>query len=114
MVDESAPTEASIKPPPQALRLIAQVPGAMGERRPITIVPTKQEFTTVEAMHYLNVSGPFGIKEIETGRLKHGMAGAHQRIAYKDLVDYQRKMKGSQEKSPAAPRRQCARARAGV
>lgn len=73
LIDESGPhTEPTIKLPPQALRLIAQVLGAMGERRPITIVPTKHEFTTVEAAHHLNVSRPFVIKEIEAGKLKCG------------------------------------------
>jgi excisionase family DNA binding protein len=100
LVDESGhQTEPAIKLPPHALRLIAQVLGAMGERRPITIVPAQHEFTTVEAAHYLNVSRPFVIKEIETGQLKHRMVGTHRRIAYEDLVEYQRKMQGRQEKA---------------
>ncbi len=100
LVDESGhQTEPAIKLPPQALRLIAQVLGAMGERRPITIVPTKHEFTTVEAAHYLNVSRPFVIKEIEAGKLKHRMVGTHRRIAYEDLLEYKRRMQGDQEKA---------------
>jgi excisionase family DNA binding protein len=100
LVDESGhQTEPAIKLPPHALRLIAQVLGAMGERRPITIVPTKHEFTTVEAAHYLNVSRPFIIKEIETGKIKHRMVGTHRRIAYQDLEDYKRNMLGRQEKA---------------
>lgn len=100
LVDESGhQTEPAIKLPPQALRLIAQVLGAMGERRPITIVPTKHEFTTVEAAHHLNVSRPFVIKEIESGRLKHRMVGTHRRIAYEDLIEYKRNMQGRQEEA---------------
>ena len=100
LIDESSsPTEPAIKLPPQALRLIAQVLGAMAERRPITIVPTKHEFTTVEAAHHLNVSRPFVIKEIEAGKLKHRMVGTHRRIAYEDLVEYKRSMQGRQEKA---------------
>lgn len=100
LVDESGhQTEPAIKLPPQALRLIAQVLGAMGERRPITIVPTKHEFTTVEAANHLNVSRPFIIKEIESGRLKHRMVGTHRRIAYEDLVEYKRSMHQRQEEA---------------
>ena len=100
LVDESGQqTEPAIKLPPQALRLIAQVLGAMGERRPITIVPTKHELTTVEAANYLNVSRPFIIKEIESGKLRHRMVGTHRRIAYEDLVEYKRSMQRRQEEA---------------
>ena len=100
LVDESGhQTEPAIKLPPQALRLIAQVLGAMGERRPITIVPTKHEFTTEEAAHHLNVSRPFVIKEIDSGRLKHRMVGTHRRIAYEDLIEYKRNMQRRQEEA---------------
>ena len=86
------------KEPPDKKDL-APTCGEMGERRPIDIVPTKHEFTTVEAAHYLNVSRPFIIKEIETGKLKHRMVGTHRRIAYHDLEEYKRKMLGLQEKA---------------
>lgn len=100
LVDESGQqTEPAIKLPPQALRLIAQVLGAMGERRSITIVPTKHELTTVEAANYLNVSRPFIIKEIESGKLRHRMVGTHRRIAYEDLVEYKRSMQRRQEEA---------------
>ncbi|MDB6001033.1 MAG: excisionase [Rhizobacter sp.] len=59
--DGSQPT---VQLPPQALRFIAQLLGALSERKPIVLMPTKQEFSTVEAANYLNVSRPFVIKEI--------------------------------------------------
>jgi excisionase family DNA binding protein len=65
-----------------------QVEGAMSEGRAITVMPANREFTTVEAAHFLNVSRPFVIKEIEEGRLKHRMVGTHRRIAFDDLVAY--------------------------
>lgn len=86
--EESHRTEPAIRLPPQALRLMAQVLGAMGERKPIMLVPGRHEFTTVEAAHFLNVSRPFVIKEIEAGRLAHRMVGSHRRILYEDLVAY--------------------------
>jgi excisionase family DNA binding protein len=77
--------EPAIKLPPKALRLVAQLLGAMGERRPIVFIPQRHELTTVEAAHFLNVSRPFVIKEIELGRLKHHKVGSHRRIAYEGL-----------------------------
>lgn len=94
LIDEdSHKAEPAIKLPPQALRLMAQVLGAMGERKPIMLVPGKHELTTVEAAHFLNVSRPFVIKEIEAGKLKHRMVGSHRRIAYEDLISYRNQMR---------------------
>lgn len=79
--------------PPAALKLIGQLLGAMSEGRSITLMPANREFTTVEAAHFLNVSRPFVIKEIEEGRLQHRMVGTHRRIAFNDLVTYANKMR---------------------
>lgn len=97
--EESHQAEPAIKLPPQALRVIAQVLGAMGERRPIVVMPYKHELTTVEAAHFLNVSRPFVIKEIENGRLKHHKVGTHRRIAYEDLLTYKTNMREGQRQA---------------
>lgn len=83
--------------PPAALKLIGQLLGAMSEGRPITLVPSNQEFSTVEAAHFLNVSRPFVVKEIDTGRLPHRLVGTHRRVAFEDLIAYARKMREHQE-----------------
>jgi len=87
----------SIAVPPASLKLIGQLLGAMSEGRQITLMPANREFTTVEAAHFLNVSRPFVIKEIEAGRLSHRMVGTHRRIAFDDLVKYARQMREKQE-----------------
>jgi excisionase family DNA binding protein len=91
--------EPAIRLPPKALRMVAQLLGAMGERRPIVFMPQKHELTTVEAAHLLNVSRPFVIKEIELGRLKHHKVGSHRRIAYEDLLSYARTMREGQKQA---------------
>src|SRR5687768_10551240 len=53
--DGSHPT---VELPPAALKLIGQLLGAMSEGRPITLIPSKQELSTVEAANFLNVSRP--------------------------------------------------------
>lgn len=82
--------------PPAALRLIGQLLGAMSEGRPIVLMPTQQELTTVEAANFLNVSRPFIIKEIDAGRLPHRMVGSHRRIALDDLLNYANQMRAQQ------------------
>ncbi len=83
--------------PPQALRFIAQILGALSERRPLMLMPAKQEMTTIEAANYLNVSRPFIIKEIEAGRLKHRMVGTHRRIEFDELQAYGQRMHQQQQ-----------------
>ncbi|MDI9680120.1 excisionase family DNA-binding protein [Burkholderia latens] len=68
----------------------------MSEGRSILLSPANREFTTVEAAHFLNVSRPFVIKEIEAGRLGHRMVGTHRRIAFDDLLAYRKDMRGKQ------------------
>ncbi len=70
----------TVELPPAALKLIGQLLGAMSDGRPITLMPSKQEFSTVEAANFLNVSRPFVIKEIEEGRLPHRKVGTHRRM----------------------------------
>ncbi len=82
--------------PPTALKLIGELLGAMSEGRPIMLVPAEQELTTVEAANFLNVSRPFVIKEIESGRLPHRKVASHRRIAFGDLIAYARKMREQQ------------------
>ncbi|MFT4067426.1 helix-turn-helix domain-containing protein [Paraburkholderia sp.] len=82
--------------PPAALKLIGQLLGAMSEGRSILVTPANREFTTVEAAHFLNVSRPFVIKEIEEGRLPHRMVGTHRRISFDDLVAYANRMREKQ------------------
>lgn len=86
----------TVEVPPSALKLIGQLLGAMSEGRPIVLMPTKQEFTTVEAANFLNVSRPFVIKEIESGHLPHRKVGSHRRIALDDLMAYAQKMRAQQ------------------
>ena len=90
-------TQPAIQLPPQALRFIAQLLGAMSERKPVVLMPTKQELSTVEAANFLNVSRPFVIKEIESKRLACRMVGSHRRIAFDDLHAYASQMRADQK-----------------
>lgn len=89
--------QPTIDLPPTALRFIGQLLGAMSEGKPITLMPAKQEFTTVEAANFINVSRPFLIKEIEAGRLKYRMVGTHRRIPFEALIEYMEIMQKKQD-----------------
>jgi excisionase family DNA binding protein len=86
----------SIALPPASLRMIGEILGAMGEGRSITLMPSKREFSTVEAANFINVSRPFIIKEIEAGKLKHRLVGTHRRVLLEDLIEYKSAMQSKQ------------------
>ncbi|MEN9761437.1 MAG: hypothetical protein RI906_1263 [Pseudomonadota bacterium] len=81
---------------PAALQLIGQLLGVMSEGCPVMLVPAEQELTTVEAANFFNVSRPFVINEIESGRLPHRKVGSHRHIACDDLIAYARRMREQQ------------------
>lgn len=83
-----------VEVPPAALKLIGQLLGAMSEGRSIAVMPANREFTTVEAAHFLNVSRPFAIKEIEEGRLS--VDGGPEPRRSVDLLAYADKMHENQ------------------
>ena len=88
-----------IELPPASLKLIGRLLGLLSERRAFTLIPAKQELTTVEAANFLNVSRPFVIKEIEEGRLAHRKVGTHRRVAFEDLLVYAKEMRKRQDQA---------------
>lgn len=82
--------------PPRALRVIAQVLGALSEHRSVMVMPQGDELSTVEAANFLNVSRPFLIKELEAGKLPFRLVGTHRRIAFEDLAAYAEKLRAGQ------------------
>jgi excisionase family DNA binding protein len=89
----------SVAVPPQILKVLGQALGKMARREPIVLMHEKQEFTTVEAANYLNVSRPFVIKEIESGNLPHRMVGTHRRILFEDLAMYAARMQAKRNEA---------------
>jgi excisionase family DNA binding protein len=88
-----------VEVPPAALRVIGRLLGAMSQGQSIALMPMERELTTVEAAHYLNVSRPFVIKEMEAGRLPFRKVGTHRRVTLKHLLDYERQMRAQQQQA---------------
>ena len=82
--------------PPNSLRLIAQVLGALSEGKTVTVVPAERELSTLEAAHLLNVSRPFLIKQMESKKLPYKLVGSHRRVTFEDLMAYRQQMKAGQ------------------
>jgi len=93
--DGGADSSPTLELPPKVLRFFAELLGALAEQKLVTLVPQKHELTTQEAAAFLNVSRPFIIKEIEAGKIAHRKVGRHRRVAFTDLLNYQRASKAA-------------------
>lgn len=74
--------------PPGAVRLFLDVLTQLGQGRPVTILPGKTELTTQDVADYLNVSRPYVVKLIESGKLRARKVGTRRRVAFDDLVKF--------------------------
>jgi excisionase family DNA binding protein len=82
--------------PPNSLRLIAQLLGALSEGKAVTVVPAERELSTFEAAELLNVSRPFLIKQMEAKLLPYRLVGSHRRVTAEALLAYRIKMQADQ------------------
>jgi excisionase family DNA binding protein len=61
--------------PREAAVLLAQVLGYLASGEGVTIMPESAELTTQQAAEFLNVSRPFLIKLLETGKIPFRLVG---------------------------------------
>ena len=94
IIDESNSDEMpTLELPAKALRLFADLLGAMGQRQVIALVLRGHALTTQDAAAFLNVSRPYVIKLIDEGKLTCHKIGRHRRIEFDVLQEYRREMK---------------------
>ena len=78
----------SISIPSGAARLFLDALIQLGQGRAVMIAPGKAELTTEEVADYLNVSRPYVVKLIESGRLPTRVAGMHRHVSIADLIKF--------------------------
>ncbi len=91
-------TKDKIVVPLRALKLMGEVMKAMGEGKPVSIVPVATEVTTQKAAELLGCSRPHLVKLLESGELAFTKVGKHRRILFEDVLSYKQKMKTEQKK----------------
>jgi excisionase family DNA binding protein len=90
-------TKDKIVVPLRALQLLGDILKAMGQGRPISIVPMATEVTTQSAADILGCSRPFLVKLLEEGKIEFIKIGKHRRIRFEDVLKYKQMMKEEQK-----------------
>ncbi len=89
-------TGVAVTIPAVAYRLLVDILAEMGSGNGVKIVPIKKELTTSEAAELLNVSRPYLVDLLESGKIPFRKVGPRRRVllsdvmAYKNQIDKQR------------------------
>jgi excisionase family DNA binding protein len=78
----------SVTVPREAFELFLEVLGQTANGNAVTIVPVHAELTTQQAADLLNVSRPFLIGLLTTGKLAFRLVGSHRRVKFADLMAF--------------------------
>ena len=70
--------------------MFAQILDLLGQGRGVQIIPKEVELSTQQAANMLNVSRPYLIGLLESGKIPFRRVGRHRRIKFADLMDYKR------------------------
>ena len=84
--------------PPALYRHLVQVVQMMKERRAIFMIPEDEAFTTQAAANFLGMSRQTCVNLIESGKIPYFTVGAHRRVLYKDLVEFQKRRDAERRK----------------
>jgi excisionase family DNA binding protein len=74
--------------PGDVLQILLDVLSEMSKGNAISLIPHHQEISTQEAANLLNVSRPYLVQLLESGKLAFRKVGSHRRVRLTDLLDY--------------------------
>lgn len=87
---ETGGADALVIPRPTAI-MFAQILDLLGQGCGVQIIPKEVELSTQQAAGVLNVSRPYLIGLLESGRIPFRRVGRHRRITFEDLMEYKRR-----------------------
>lgn len=86
---EGGADDALIVPRP-VVELVAHMLGQLAAGRGISVIPSQAELSTQQAADMLNVSRPYLIGLLESGKIRFRTVGRHRRVRFEDLMEYKR------------------------
>lgn len=87
-VGEERKAAQKLSLPASAIRLLLDLLTEMAAGNAVTLMPVHAQLTTQQAADVLNVSRPFLVSLLETGKIPHVKVGTHRRILFEDLMRY--------------------------
>jgi len=89
VLGETGDDDALVIPRATAI-MFAQILDLLGQGRGVQIIPKEAELTTQQAAAMLNVSRPYLIGLLESGKIPFRKVGRHRRITFEALMEYKR------------------------
>lgn len=87
-------TGRRVELPPALFEHLLRIVRLMAEERPVAVVPEDKECTTQAAADFLGVSRQHLVDLLEDGEIPFHKVGTHRRVAFRDLLAYQKERDG--------------------
>ena len=93
--------ETEVAIPEIAFRMLEVILDELAQGHAVALSPVDQEVSTQKAADLLNVSRPYLIKLLESGKIPFRKVGTHRRVRLADLLEYKARMDAEAERAYA-------------